>query len=91
MAELKLAQVQASEAAMRTEGEGEVKLKIGVTRKRRRAHGCGSCPGCLKQDCGQCCNCRDKVKFGGPGTKKQRCMFRACTNMVSMRRTCLCV
>ena len=58
-------------------------MKLGVVRKRRRAYGCGECPGCVRDDCGQCRNCRDKVKFGGPGTKKQKCMLRACTNMVS--------
>ena len=57
---------------------------VGMARKRRRAQGCGSCPGCLREDCGQCRNCKDKVKFGGPGTKKQKCMLRACTNMVSI-------
>ena len=56
----------------------------GEGRRRRRARRCGICQGCIREDCGQCRNCKDKVKFGGPGTKKQRCMLRACTNMVSM-------
>ena len=34
------------------------------------------CPACLrKDDCGQCEMCRDKRKFGGPGIKKQACMY----------------
>ena len=69
-------------AAMRAESGGETRLKAGASR-RRRAQGCGACPGCLRDDCGQCRNCRDKVKFGGPGTKKQRCMLRGCSSMVS--------
>lgn len=68
---------------MQAEDRKEPKLKVGMARKRRRAQGCGSCQGCLREDCGQCRNCKDKVKFGGPGTKKQKCMLRACTNMVS--------
>ena len=39
---------------------------------------CGNCDGCLAQDCGKCINCRDKVKFGGPGRKKQKCLKRKC-------------
>ena len=33
---------------------------------------------CLTPDCGSCSNCKDKPKFGGPGTKKQKCMIRKC-------------
>ena len=72
------------DAAMHPQCWGEGKTKVGTVRKRRRAQGCGSCPGCVREDCGQCRNCKDKVKFGGPGTKKQRCMLRTCTNMVSI-------
>ncbi len=39
---------------------------------------CGNCDGCLAQDCAKCINCRDKVKFGGPGRKKQKCLKRKC-------------
>ena len=34
---------------------------------------CGSCQPCTRDDCGQCQNCADKPKFGGPGLRKQAC------------------
>ena len=37
-----------------------------------------SCENCLLDDCGQCANCHDMKKFGGPGRKKQRCIKRKC-------------
>lgn len=69
--------------------EGEKTIPKAPAR-HRRARGCGSCPGCLREDCGECRNCKDKVKFGGPGTKKQRCMLRTCSNMVRIWM-CVCV
>ena len=38
----------------------------------------GGCAGCKSEDCGSCAACRDKRKFGGPGTRKQRCARRRC-------------
>ena len=35
---------------------------------------CKQCPGCLAEDCGQCRQCLDKPKFGGPGRQKQKCV-----------------
>ena len=35
--------------------------------KARRGR-CKRCHFCLRPDCGQCTNCLDKPKFGGPGT-----------------------
>lgn len=52
-------------------------MSIGIyflARKRR----CQQCHGCLAQDCGNCNNCKDKPKFGGPGRKKQCCIKRKC-------------
>ncbi|XP_072048643.1 uncharacterized protein [Amphiura filiformis] len=47
--------------------------------RRRR---CGECEGCLiPEDCATCINCLDKPKFGGPGTKKQCCIYRRCSSM----------
>ena len=43
----------------------------------RRA--CNDCAGCLRQDCGACMACRDKLKFGGPNRLRRRCVERACT------------
>ena len=40
---------------------------------------CTICDGCLAQDCGICVNCRDKIRFGGPGCKKQKCLKWKCT------------
>jgi hypothetical protein len=39
---------------------------------------CGYCPNCRREDCGECAMCLDMVKFGGPGTKRQRCLERLC-------------
>eukprot|EP00985_Skeletonema_marinoi_P002003 scaffold814_cov128-Skeletonema_marinoi.AAC.8 len=39
---------------------------------------CGICTNCLKEDCGECAMCLDMVKFGGRGTKRQRCLERWC-------------
>ena len=46
---------------------------------RKQQH-CGMCDGCQTQDCGKCSHCRDMIKFGGPGRKKQACILRRCTN-----------
>ena len=46
-------------------------------RKRR----CGSCSGCCLEDCGECKNCQDMVKFGGPGRKKRCCIRRTCLQL----------
>ena len=32
------------------------------------------CQECLRSDCGDCTNCKDKKKFGGPGKKKKVCI-----------------
>ena len=40
---------------------------------------CGTCPACLRQDCGSCLNCLDKPKFGGRGARKQACLMRLCS------------
>lgn len=61
-------------------GDGEKKKP--ETEQRRRGRGCGQCEGCLREDCGTCTFCRDKPKFGGPGTKKQKCALRVCSNFV---------
>ena len=77
---------------LRTEGETGVRKKRGAepcqekvetpqarfNTKRRRRNACNECTACLSPDCGSCSNCKDKPKFGGPGTKKQKCMMRKC-------------
>ncbi|XP_044068067.1 uncharacterized protein LOC122883434 isoform X2 [Siniperca chuatsi] len=52
--------------------------------KRRTA--CKQCAACLREDCGKCIYCRDMRKFGGPGTKRQKCRFRVCL-VVMTRKT----
>jgi len=46
---------------------------------------CGECPACNRTDCGRCNSCLDKPKFGGPGTKKQRCLHRLCEMKVASK------
>nr|XP_039266845.1 lysine-specific demethylase 2B-like [Styela clava] len=41
---------------------------------------CKQCEACLRGDCGDCVYCKDMKKYGGPGTMKQSCMLRRCTN-----------
>ena len=41
---------------------------------------CGRCKPCLTtQDCGKCAHCLDKVKRGGSGTIRRKCVKRLCT------------
>merc|ERR1719266_1453593 len=47
--------------------------KKSTTKPPRR---CGSCKACTAPDCRKCVYCLDMKKYGGPGTKKQRCMKR---------------
>lgn len=47
-----------------------------TTTTRRKS--CMSCSACTRNDCGLCINCKDKVKFGGQGRRKQRCIHRVC-------------
>lgn len=62
--------------------------KVAVRKKKicevvsgRRRIRCGNCKGCkVSDDCGTCRWCKDKPKFGGPGTSKQSCVKRKCLN-----------
>lgn len=45
-----------------------------------RGPSCGECTACLRDLCGTCHACLDKPRFGGPGTKKRRCVMRQCLN-----------
>ncbi|KAF2360331.1 S-adenosyl-L-methionine-dependent methyltransferase [Trinorchestia longiramus] len=55
----------------------EEEKKIGPRRMR-----CGVCEACLRQDCGECSNCKNMIKFGGSGRAKQCCKERRCPNMM---------
>ena len=46
---------------------------------------CKECDPCLAQDCGECVNCLDKPKFGGPNKKKQTCVKRKCVQLTSSK------
>lgn len=43
---------------------------------------CKQCTACLREDCGECRECKDKPKFGGPNKTHQRCKLRACTDKI---------
>merc|ERR1719508_67818 len=45
---------------------------------KRKPNNCKSCDGCLREDCGECRNCRDKKKFGGSNKIRQKCVQRKC-------------
>ena len=55
---------------LKLQSEYEGNWRQGAKTRRGR---CNRCPVCVRPDCGQCTNCLDKPKFGGPGTKKQAC------------------
>ena len=59
--------------------EGRNILRTG----KRRKTACQQCSSCLREDCGDCSNCRDKPKFGGPNTKRQKCILKKCQNIPS--------
>ena len=42
-----------------------------------------TCPECMRDDCGKCKACLDKIKFGGQNKLKQKCIERRCTNLGS--------
>ena len=46
-----------------------------INRKRSR---CGTCEQCDRPDCGECAPCKDKLKFGGTGRKRQACVTKSC-------------
>lgn len=71
----------------RTKSEGGAAFTPGSTRPSRRTRGkaCGECEPCNRKDCGKCAHCLDKIKFGGPGKRKQKCSMRVCVNMISKR------
>lgn len=52
------------------------------TRGRRRQQNCGQCENCQREDdCGKCASCKDKVKFGGRGTKRKKCEEKRCLSI----------
>ena len=53
--------------------ENQIDGKETSAPRRKR---CGVCEVCQQADCGKCKSCRDMVKFGGTGRKKQCCEER---------------
>ena len=47
---------------------------------------CRTCPGCKTPDCGECRNCKDKPKFGGPNKIRQRCLNKPPCQMKDEKR-----
>ena len=50
---------------------------MGIKRKQH----CGTCDACTKDDCANCVNCQDIVKFGSTGRKKKCWVQRQCENI----------
>ena len=53
--------------------------------KNGRVLRCRTCEHCMRDDCGQCTACRDKKKFGGKGTRKEKCTNRFCPAQEALR------
>ena len=49
----------------------QVRLTLTLSAASLAAH-----PGRMPDDCGKCACCLDKPRFGGPGTKRQKCMTK---------------
>ncbi|XP_042885733.1 lysine-specific demethylase 2A-like [Penaeus japonicus] len=56
-----------------------VRLPPNAAKIRHRRVRCKLCESCLRDDCRQCGFCMDMVKYGGPGTMKQTCKMKKCT------------
>mmetsp|Transcript_15854 Transcript_15854/g.28049 ORF Transcript_15854/g.28049 Transcript_15854/m.28049 type:complete len:288 (-) Transcript_15854:92-955(-) len=44
----------------------------------QKRYKCGLCEACLREDCGKCVRCLDKLKFGGNNKGKQVCLHKQC-------------
>ena len=71
---------------MNGDAQGNYIIIITGGAPKTRKRNCLNCPGCKRKDCGSCANCKDMVKFGGKGRKKQRCLYRVCTQKKASNR-----
>lgn len=53
------------------------RILLSISKKRRRQN-CGKCLQCMKDDCETCINCVDKIRYGGRGLRKQKCVRKQC-------------
>ncbi|XP_059500082.1 methyl-CpG-binding domain protein 1-like, partial [Stegostoma tigrinum] len=59
---------------------------VKTSRNRRNTRSCGECEACLRPvDCGSCDFCKDKAKFGGFNTLRQKCRWKQCLQFASKR------
>ncbi|XP_072043951.1 uncharacterized protein [Amphiura filiformis] len=56
-----------------------------LSSKKRRSK-CGICDNCLRDNCKECKFCKDMKRYGGPGTWKQKCEMKRCSNEENMSR-----
>lgn len=57
-------------------------FKLSRSKQRRKYKSCGMCTACNLPNCKNCINCRDRLEFGGSGSRRQKCLLRRCWNEV---------
>ena len=72
--------VRRKRSRMRSVRDSRMAAPPRVVRPGRRAVRCRTCANCVRSDCGECRQCMDMVKNGGPGRLKQSCALRRCLN-----------
>ena len=66
--------VESSTAVVQTPTRARSKSRPGLSAKSPKF----ITPTPKEEDCGECAMCMDKIKFGGPGTKRQKCEKKRC-------------
>ncbi|XP_064399682.1 uncharacterized protein LOC135346105 isoform X2 [Halichondria panicea] len=70
---------QAKEKLLEENAPSTLSHKAGEKKRKR----CNEWSECKKEDCGSCHTCKDMLKFGGSGRKKQCCQYRKCRALKS--------
>jgi len=70
-------QAQREERARLQEQQKVDKVARGGGKRQR----CGACAGCRAGNCGKCASCLDMPRFGGTGSRRQPCKYRACSEL----------